>query len=282
MQRASTFSAASKLAFIPFSPSPIAMSLLGLFKLRPVDTPSSVAQIPAGERVYAIGDIHGRDDLFAELLAKIEADHAHRAPAQTTLVLLGDLVDRGPASADVVERAMRIAAPFDAVRLLIGNHEECFLAALGGDKTRVRYFFRIGGDTTIQSYWGDDEAYRLASIDELAEGLPAKVPAEHVDFIRRGEDMIRIGDYIFVHAGVRPGVALERQRRSDLRWIREQFLDAEGEWPGVVVHGHTISPQIDFGSGRIGIDTGAYASGVLTAIGLEGGKQWFLATEKPG
>lgn len=238
--------------------------------------------IPAGQRVYAIGDIHGRDDLFAELLGKIEADHAARPPACATLILLGDLVDRGPASAEVVERAMGIAAPFEAVRLLVGNHEECFLAALSGERSRVRYFFRIGGDKTIQSYWGDDDAYHAASIDELADGLAAKVPAEHVDFLRRGEDMIRIGDYVFVHAGVRPGVALERQSRSDLRWIRDEFLDSEAEWPGVVVHGHTINAQVDFGAGRIGIDTGAYASGVLTAIGLEGCEQWFLATQQTG
>lgn len=256
------------------------MSLLRLFKRRSVDSPASLPQIPAGERVYAIGDIHGRDDLFSELLEKIAADHAARPPARTTLILLGDLVDRGPASADVVERARRIAAPFDAVRLLIGNHEECFLAALSGERSRVRYFFRIGGDTTIQSYWGDDKAYHEASIEELAEGFAAKVPAEHVDFIRRGEDMVRIGDYTFVHAGIRPGVALESQRRSDLRWIREQFLDAEAKWPGIVVHGHTISAEVDFGAGRIGIDTGAYASGRLTAIGLEGGNRWILATVK--
>lgn len=255
------------------------MSLFGFFKRRPSEEQPAPAHVPAGERVYAIGDIHGRDDLFADLLGKIVADDARRGSAHTTLVLLGDLVDRGPDSAAVVERALRIGAPFEAVRLLVGNHEECFLSALDGDRSRVRYFFRIGGDATIQSYWGDDEAYHAASIDELAAGLAAKVPAAHVDFIRRGEDLIQIGNYVFVHAGVRPGVSLEKQRRSDLRWIRDEFLDAEGDWPGVVVHGHTITRDVDFGTGRIGIDTGAYASGILTAIGLEGSDQWFLSTE---
>ncbi|MBJ7437649.1 MAG: serine/threonine protein phosphatase [Sphingopyxis sp.] len=254
------------------------MSLFRLFKPRPVQESPVLARIPAGERVYAIGDIHGCDDLFADLLAKIVADNANREPARTTLVLLGDLVDRGPQSAAVVQRAIGLGAPFDAVRLLIGNHEECFLAALSGDRSRVRYFFRIGGDTTIRSYWGDDESYDSACFDELAEGLAARVPPEHIDFIRRGEDMIRIGDYVFVHAGVRPGTTLERQRRSDLRWIREDFLNSEGGWPGTVVHGHTITEAVDFGANRIGIDTGAYASGTLTAIGLSGAEQWFLST----
>ena len=111
----------------------------------------ALPRIPAGQRVYAIGDIHGRDDLFEQLLEKIEADNAQRGKAFTTLVLLGDLVDRGPDSASVIQRAIGLGAPFDRVSLLIGNHEECFLAALTGDLRRVRYFIRIGGDATIRS-----------------------------------------------------------------------------------------------------------------------------------
>ena len=153
-----------------------------------------VSRIPAGERVYAIGDIHGRDDLFAALLAKIEADNATRPAAKTTLILLGDLVDRGPESAGVVDRASRLGAPFDAVRLLIGNHEECFLAALTGDVKRLRYFIRIGGDSTVKSYWRDDAAYAAADFEELAERFPMLVPQSHVDFLGRGDDMIQIGD----------------------------------------------------------------------------------------
>lgn len=256
------------------------MSFLNLFKRRsknemPIEI---VSRIPAGERVYAIGDIHGRDDLFLALLEKIEADNAVRPVAKTTLILLGDLVDRGPDSADVVERAARLGAPFDAVRLLIGNHEECFLAALTGDVKRLRYFIRIGGDATVRSYWRDDAAYAAVSFEELAQRLPALVPQSHVDFLGRGDDMIQIGDYVFVHAGVRPGVPLDRQKLSDLRWIREEFLDA-GPFHGVtVVYGHTISDEVDQAPGRIGIDTGAYATGRLTAVGLEVEERWFLAT----
>jgi serine/threonine protein phosphatase 1 len=233
-------------------------------------------EIPAGRRVYAIGDIHGRDDLFVEMLDLIRADHAARAPAELTLILLGDLVDRGPDSAQVVERAMRLREEFSDVRLLIGNHEECFLAALTGDVRRVRYFMRIGGDATIRSYWRDDRDFEQASFEDVAERLPALVPADHIDFLGGGEDMIEIGDYAFVHAGVRPGVSLEKQSLSDLRWIRDEFLDDLGDHGKVIVHGHSITSEPDEQVNRIGIDIGAFRSGVLAGIGLEGGKRWFL------
>lgn len=259
------------------------MSFLNLFKRRhhvdraPADM-RRAPRVPRGERVYAIGDVHGRDDLFRDLLAKIEADNAARGPAKTTLILLGDLVDRGPDSAGVVERARNLGNPFDQVRLLIGNHEECFLAALTGNLKRVRYFVRIGGDATIKSYWRDDAAYSSASFEELAERLPGLVPQSHMDFLERGDDLIQIGDYVFVHAGVRPGVSLDRQKPSDLRWIREEFLDSEEDYGGTIVYGHTISDEVDEAPGRIGIDTGAYLTGRLTAVALEGQERWFLDT----
>jgi serine/threonine protein phosphatase 1 len=235
--------------------------------------------IPAGQRVYAIGDIHGRDDLFAELMDLIRADNAARDPAQVTLILLGDLVDRGPQSAEVVERAIGLRKEFDDLRLLIGNHEECFLAALTGDVRRLRYFMRIGGDATVASYWKDDASLTAASFEEVAERLPTLVPAAHVDFLGGGEDMITIGDYLFVHAGIRPGVALDRQSLADLRWIREEFLHDGRDHGVMVVHGHTIREEVDECANRIGIDTGAYQSGLLTAIVLEGTTRCYLKTK---
>lgn len=256
-----------------------AMSLLNMFKRQPVvEAPPAAPRIPAGERVYAIGDIHGRDDLFEALLAKIEADNATRPAGNVTLVLLGDLVDRGPDSASVVERALRLGEPFDRVRLLIGNHEECFLAALTGSVRRLRYFIRIGGDATIRSYWCDDEAYEAASFEDVAERIASLVPQSHVDFLNRGEDIVEIGDYVFVHAGLRPGVPLHRQTTTDLRWIRDEFLCEERDFGAMVVYGHTISDEVDEQPNRIGIDTGAYATNKLTAIGLEGADRWFLST----
>jgi serine/threonine protein phosphatase 1 len=171
---------------------------------------------------------------------------------------------------------MRLRDEFPDVRLLIGNHEECFLAALTGDVRRVRYFMRIGGDATIRSYWRGDLAFEDTSFEEVAERLPALVPASHVDFLGGGEDLVDIGDYAFVHAGIRPGVPLEKQTLSDLRWIRDEFLDDLGDHGKVIVHGHSITNEPDEQANRIGIDIGAFRSGSLAALGLEGRKRWFL------
>ena len=247
-------------------------------KSKPVPSERKRFLIPEGQRVYAIGDIHGRDDLFETLIDLIQADNAARPLALTTLILLGDLVDRGPRSAEVVERAIGLGQHFDDMRLLIGNHEECFLAALTGDVRRLRYFMRIGGEETVRSYWRDEADLAQASFEDVAERLPAMVPAEHIEFLGKGEDLIEIGDYAFVHAGIRPGVTLNRQSLADLRWIREDFLDDDRSHGRMIVHGHTISQDIDEWPNRIGIDTGAYASGKLTAIGLEGENRWFLDT----
>lgn len=232
--------------------------------------------IPEGQRVYAIGDIHGRDDLFAQMIDMIRADNAKRRPATITLILLGDLVDRGPDSAGVVDRAMRLKDEFPDTRLLIGNHEECFLAALTGDVRRLRYFMRIGGDATIRSYWRDDASLADASFEEVAVRLPGLVPGEHVDFLGSGEDVIEIGDFAFVHAGVRPGVPLEKQQLSDLRWIRDEFLDDLGDHGKMIVHGHSITSEPDEQANRIGVDIGAFKSGRLATLGLEGSERWFL------
>lgn len=247
-------------------------------KSKPAATGGTSFAIPEGQRVYAIGDIHGRDDLFAEVIDLIRADNRARGPAQVTLILLGDLVDRGPQSAEVVERAIGLREEFDDLHLLIGNHEECFLAALTGDVRRLRYFMRIGGDATVSSYWKDDASLAAASFEEVAERLPSLVPAAHVDFLGKGEDVITIGDYVFVHAGIRPGVPLDKQTLADLRWIRDDFLGDERDHGVMVVHGHTIRDEVDECANRIGIDTGAYRSGVLTAIVLDGTDRRYLMT----
>lgn len=235
--------------------------------------------IPDGQRVYAIGDIHGRADLFAELIERIRADAAARPVGHLTLILLGDLVDRGPQSAEVVERAIALHHEFPDVRLLIGNHEECFLAALTGDVRRLRYFMRIGGEATVRSYWNSEASLTESSFEEVAERLPSMVPQSHVEFLGSGEDFITIGDYVFVHAGIRPGVPLERQELMDLRWIRDEFLNDERDHGAMIIHGHTIQDEVDECANRIGIDTGAYKSGVLTAIVLEGAERRYLKTE---
>ena len=234
--------------------------------------------VPAGRRVYAIGDIHGRDDLFAELLEKIADDNNRRDPADVSIILLGDLVDRGPQSRQVVARAMALSRQGPDVHLLMGNHEEVFLKALGGDPKLMRYFVRIGGAPTIHSYGLEGEAYEQLTFEELAEAFPPLVPQSHVQFLSAAEDRIIVGDYLFVHAGIRPGVPLDEQRVGDLRWIRDEFLDDQDDHGYVVVHGHTIFPEVQERTNRIGIDTGAYGSGVLTALCLEGSERWYIDT----
>ncbi len=242
---------------------------------RPIDT----ARVPDGIRVYAIGDIHGRNDLLGTLLAKIGADDAARGAADTQIVFLGDLVDRGPDSAGVIDTAIALKAAGRKVRFLAGNHEEVFIAACRKrDAKTLRFFLKIGGDATLQSYPIARGEYMTLSVDELAERLETLVPEAHVAFLESFEDMIVIGDYAFVHAGIRPGVPLSEQKKSDLRWIREDFVAQRGDLEKVIVYGHTIYEEIDERGSRIGIDTGAYASGVLTAIGLEGGERWYLQT----
>ncbi|WP_308814492.1 metallophosphoesterase family protein [Sphingomonas sp. GV3] len=234
------------------------------------------ATIPPGERVYAIGDIHGCVDLLDRLLAKIVEDDAAREPATTTLIFLGDLVDRGPDSAAVIERLHRLHETRPNTRFLLGNHEEIFLGALDGDPKALRLFCRIGGRETVISYGLRPEDYDRMDYEELVKALQHHVPASHRTFVSGFEDMIVIGDYIFVHAGVRPDVALDAQRGSDLRWIRDPFLHHGRPLEKIVVHGHTISDGLDVQPHRIGVDTGAYTTGRLTALALEGGETWTL------
>jgi serine/threonine protein phosphatase 1 len=232
------------------------------------------AALPEGARAYALGDIHGRADLFAALIAAIEADDAARGPATTTMILLGDLVDRGPDSAGVIRLACEWQARRE-VRILMGNHEEMFLEALESEEV-LRHFLRYGGRETLLSYPIDAEAYTRAELAETRELALAAIPPEDLEFIRSFEDQVRLGDYLFVHAGIRPGVPLEDQRTGDLRWIRETFLSHAESFGPVVVHGHTIFAEPEVRANRIGIDTGAYTSGRLTALGLEGTARWTI------
>lgn len=233
--------------------------------------------LPEGERIYAIGDIHGRLDLFEALLGQIDADDAARGRARTTLVLLGDLIDRGPDSCGVVERAMRLRDERPCV-FLTGNHEEMLLRTWDGDRKMAGVFVRAGGRETILSYGVSVLDYDACDLGELTELVGRRIPRAHIEFLRGFDEWYERGDYLFVHAGIRPGVQLQHQSEVDLRWIRREFLEDERDHPHLVIHGHTITEAVDARANRIGIDTGAYASGTLTAIGLEGGERWFLST----
>lgn len=236
------------------------------------------AAIPEGTRVYAIGDVHGRLDLLDELLARIERDDAARVPATTIRILLGDVVDRGPDSAGVVERLRTLQLDRPTTRLLLGNHEEILLAALTGDPQAVRVFCRVGGRETLLSYGLAESAYERMDHDEVAASLASLVPEAHRRFLAGFEDMIVEGDYVFVHAGIDPAVPLSAQRPSSLRWIRQPFLTHRGAFEKVVVHGHTINDEVESRGNRIGLDTGAYQSGRLSAICLEGTERRVIQT----
>lgn len=238
--------------------------------------------LPDGYRLYAVGDIHGRDDLLGELLAIIERDMAERGPARLVLVFLGDLIDRGPDSRGVLERLRTYRSQAARTVFLTGNHEEVLLRILDGDAELIADWLRFGGAECLQSYGADPDHIRNLPLVEALAAVREAISASHVEFLKTFDDTFRAGDYLFVHAGIRPGVALTEQVAVDLRWIREPFLSDSADHGHVVVHGHTIREEVDERSNRIGIDTGAYRHGVLTAIGLEGTNRWFVQARSNG
>ncbi|WP_114952884.1 metallophosphoesterase family protein [Sphingosinicella terrae] len=248
---------------------------------------STARQRPAprgkeGARLYAIGDVHGCLDLLDSLLAKIEADAASREVRKTYIVFLGDLIDRGPASAGVLDR-LRTYRPEGATPIfLAGNHEEIFQRIVGGESDILADWLKFGGSECLESYGLDPAELGRIAPGEAVERIRSKVPQEHVDFIDGFADTFRFGDYLLVHAGIRPGLELHEQEQFDLRWIREPFLSFEDEHGLVVVHGHTIVDQVDERPNRIGLDTGAYRTGVLTALVIEDDARWYLSTTGAG
>ena len=224
-------------------------------------------RVPDGERYYVIGDIHGRLDLFDPLIDAIEADITAKAPAVVSIVLLGDLVDCGADSAGVIRRS-RKWQKHRKIRILAGNHEEMFLQSFD-DMDVLRHFLKHGGRETLLSYGIPPKKFNALSVEELFEQLPEIVPQKDRDYLAAFEEMIVAGDFVFVHAGIDPERPLEKQKRRDMLWIRERFLKHQGPLPKVVVHGHTIFDDVEDRGNRIGVDTGAFRTGVLTALVLE-------------
>ena len=233
--------------------------------------------MPPGERIYAIGDIHGRLDLLRQLLARIERDIADRAPARIRVVVLGDFIDRGPDSARIARifAAQNSRAGFIVLK---GNHEAALVDGLRGDRTALDHWIDHGGDATLRSFGASEAEIFPCDSRTLIETVRRIIPKPIVSWLGKLPVLHRVGPYLFVHAGIRPGVPLEKQGLSDLRWIRDEFLEDDRDHGVMIVHGHTICENVDEWPNRIGIDTGAYKSGKLTAIGLEGGDRWYLAT----
>jgi serine/threonine protein phosphatase 1 len=238
--------------------------------------PQSAAGRVGGELVYAIGDVHGCYELLRDVLASLASDYGARAGGRRPiLIFLGDYVDRGPHSARVMEALVWLQRRGDLeVHFLKGNHEQALLEFLDAPD-RGGPWIGFGGAETLLSYGvapppadAPPEVYAQAR-DELLE----RMPASHLRLLQQLELMVVIGDYAFVHAGIRPGTPLEAQEETDLLWIRRGFVDQPGPFGKVIVHGHTwLSEQPQLSEHRLGLDTGAYATGVLTAARIEDGE----------
>ena len=231
-----------------------------------------------GKRAYAIGDIHGCFDLLLDLVAQIEDDNARRAPKELALVFLGDLIDRGPSSRSVVQFLRDELSVRHTCHFIAGNHEEILVRALSGETQLIRPWLQQGGLACAESYGVQSRELRDLDEFELREVLLSAIPSDDIQFMSGFHDYVRFGDYLFVHAGIRPGIPFEHQTPQDMRWIREPFLRSRIDHGLVVVHGHTISREVDTCANRIGLDTGAYRSGVLSALMIDGQTRHILQT----
>ena len=235
--------------------------------------------LPPGERVYAVGDIHGRADLAAQMQELICA-HAARAPgASVTVVWLGDYVDRGPSTRDVIELLLGFARKQPRSIFLLGNHEEALLSFLVDPRDGL-HWFRLGGLETLASYGVDIDAFHFGlSPEDMRDAFLAVLPDRHREFFLSLKLSTSIGDFFFCHAGVRPGVDLGAQAPHDLIWIRDEFLNCREDFGKMIVHGHTPMAEPELRSNRVNVDTGAFATGRLTCAVIEGGEISFLSTQ---
>ncbi|MEN8197815.1 MAG: metallophosphoesterase, partial [Pseudomonadota bacterium] len=237
---------------------------------------------PAGSRIYAVGDIHGRADLLARLHRAILADAAAvgsaAGAARRLVVYIGDYVDRGLQSREVIDLLLDSALPgFEAVHLK-GNHEDMMLRFLA-DAAQGPFWLANGGYATLASYGvgAPPPPHDAAVLEDLRHRLEAALPPRHRDFLGSLALSHAEGDYLFVHAGVRPGAPAAAQREEDMMWIRDDFLDSRADHGQIVVHGHSINHQPEQRPNRIGIDTGAFTTGHLTCLVLDGAMQRFIA-----
>jgi len=233
---------------------------------------SAHAALPPGQRIYAVGDVHGCAARLLAIHRAIAADLAERPVAEALLIHMGDYIDRGPDSAEVIAMLLRgPAVPGARVINLMGNHEDLLLGALAdsASETKARNWLDNGGPATLRS-WGVP----------LAGGpleWARRIPPEHQAFLRGLALRHSAGGYLFVHAGVRPNVPLDAQSTEDLLWIREPFLSFAGDFGAVVVHGHTPIPEPVVRPNRVGIDTGAVMGGRLTCAVFEADQVGFIS-----
>lgn len=233
--------------------------------------------LPPGERIYAIGDIHGRLDLFRDLMAIILADLEQRPAMRTRYVVLGDLIDRGPQSRELLELLMTLKDR-DLV-VLKGNHEAALLDVRAGDHDAAEMWASFGGMATLASFGADIDAIDPTDSAEIISLVRSLISDDQAAWLAGLPISFKLGGYFFVHAGIRPGISIARQSERDLLWIRDDFINSTADHGAVIVHGHSINRGgIDFAPNRIGLDTGAYCTGRLSALGMEGDSVWALST----
>jgi serine/threonine protein phosphatase 1 len=254
--------------------------LAGLFnRFRKSAAEHVVPRVPDGQRIYCIGDIHGCIDLLLSLNEMIRADAAGYGGKKTS-VYLGDYIDRGEASRQVIDLLLsRPLMGFEEI-FLLGNHEQIMLDFMEYPDATAAWL-SVGGREVLNSY-GIPLAHIPTAQDArvLAGQLKDSLPESHREFLQNCRHSWQCGSYYFVHAGIRPGLALDEQLPEDQTWIRDEFLHSNRNHGAVIVHGHTVCPQPEVRPNRIGIDTGSFESGILTCLVLEGGQQRFLQTGK--
>lgn len=227
-------------------------------------------QTPKGKRLYAIGDVHGCYKALDSLLSRIQHHDEGLPTKKTFYVFLGDLIDRGPDSARVIEFLRNKSLEADNYYFLTGNHEEVFLQSIDGDLESLERWLSYGGHETLQSYGVKQKLLLSQDFESIWRKMKKVIPETHIDFIRSFVDSIEFGDYFLAHAGIDPYKPLKKQNRQDLLWIREPFLSFKKPLEKVVIHGHTIEKKVKRYTHRISVDTGAYNGGPLSAVCLEG------------
>lgn len=250
-------------------------------RVRPLDLPEPrgwrLRRARFEGRTIAVGDVHGRWDLLKALIAALEGVLAGMPSEPTRLIILGDFIDRGPDSREIVEFLRAAQRRNGGVIVLQGNHEAALLAAVAGDANAQAMWLAHGGAATLESfgiapYADGEDPYDFGA--RVAAGIGSDV----LDWLADLPLSVRFSRYFFCHAGVRPRRPLDRQSAEDLLWIRREFIDDDSDHGAVVVHGHTISADVDVRANRIGIDTGAHASDVLSSIVLGQHEQWIVST----
>jgi serine/threonine protein phosphatase 1 len=241
---------------------------------RDATSAACAAHVPPATRIYAVGDIHGRADLLSDLVTRIDEDLSRRPVEHAVEVYLGDYVDRGNDSKSVVDILCQRLVHRHAV-CLRGNHE-VILEDFLHDADVIHDWFRLGAQSTLTSYGVSFSPRTQLIPEELQHAFSSSLPRTHVLFLQCLRDYYTCGDYLFVHAGIRPGVLLQDQVQDDLIWIRNEFLQSTADHGWMVVHGHTPVTHPHVCSNRINIDTGAVFSGTLTCLMLEGTSVSFL------